>query len=258
MKRVPVLAGNWKMNKTPTEAVELARTFAASLSGAVDAAQIVLCPPFVSLLAVQDVIKGTRIGLGAQNIHWEKSGAFTGEIAASMLSGWCSHVILGHSERRQFFGETDQTVNKKLKTALANNLTPIVCVGELLAEYEAGKTADVVTTQMRGCYEGLTAEEAARTVVAYEPVWAIGTGKAATGAGANAVIGLNIRGVVSDLFGASVADGIRILYGGSVTPANIAEFMAQPDIDGGLVGGASLKAPDFEAIVQGAIQAKNA
>lgn len=244
------------MNKTPVEASELARTFAAALAGATAAAEVVLCPPFVSLPAVADAIKGTRIGLGAQNIYWEKSGAYTGEISAPMLAGWCTHVILGHSERRQYFGETDQTVNKKIKAAQANNLTPIVCVGELLAEYEAGKTADVVTTQMRGCYEGLTAEEAARTVVAYEPVWAIGTGKAATGAGANAVIGLNIRGVIADLFGTGVADGIRILYGGSVTQANIAEFMAQPDIDGGLVGGASLKAPDFEAIVQASIKAK--
>jgi triosephosphate isomerase len=256
LKRIPVLAGNWKMNKTPGEASELASTLAAALAGAVAAAEVVLCPPFVSLPAVADAIKGTRIGLGAQNIYWEKSGAYTGEISAPMLAGWCTHVILGHSERRQYFGETDQTVNKKIKAALANSLTPIVCVGELLAEYEAGKTADVVTTQMRGCYAGLTSEEAAHTVIAYEPVWAIGTGKAATGAGANAVIGLNIRGVIADLFGAGVADGIRILYGGSVTPANIAEFMAQPDIDGGLVGGASLKAPDFEAIVQASIKAK--
>lgn len=256
MNRIPVLAGNWKMNKTPVEASDLAYSLAAVLGGAVAAAEVVLCPPFVSLPAVAEAIKGTRIGLGAQNIYWEKSGAYTGEVSAPMLAGWCTHVILGHSERRQYFGETDQTVNKKIKAALANNLTPIVCVGELLAEYEAGQTADVVTRQTRGCYEGFTAEEAARTVIAYEPVWAIGTGKAATGAGANAVIGLNIRGVIADLFGTGVADSIRILYGGSVTPANIAEFMAQPDIDGGLVGGASLKAPDFEAIVHASIRAK--
>jgi triosephosphate isomerase len=190
-------------------------------------------------------------------MHWEKSGAFTGEVSAPMLAGWCSHVIIGHSERRQYFGETDETVNKKVKAALAHQLTPIICVGELLAEYEAGQTNAVVTRQMRGAYAGLTADEAGRTVIAYEPVWAIGTGKAATGAGANAVIGLAIRGLVADLFGSAIADGIRIQYGGSVTPANIAEFMAQPDIDGALVGGASLKPADFQAIVEAAIKAKS-
>jgi triosephosphate isomerase len=173
-----------------------------------------------------------------------------------MLTGLCTHVIIGHSERRQYFGETDQTVNQKVKAALAHSLSPIICVGETLAEYEAGQTAEVVKRQTRGAYDGLTPDEAARTILAYEPVWAIGTGKAATGAGANTVIGIHIRGTIADLFGSPVADGLRILYGGSVTPANIVEFMAQPDIDGGLVGGASLKPADFEAIVRGAIQAK--
>jgi triosephosphate isomerase len=244
------------MNKTPAEAAELAGAFASSL-GNVTGAEVVLCPPFVSLPAVQAAIRGRRLGLGAQDMHWEKSGAFTGEVSAPMLAGWCSHVIIGHSERRQYFGETDETVNKKVKAALAHQLTPIICVGELLAEYEAGQTNAVVTRQMRGAYAGLTADEAGRTVIAYEPVWAIGTGKAATGAGANAVIGLAIRGLVADLFGSAIADGIRIQYGGSVTPANIAEFMAQPDIDGALVGGASLKAADFQAIVEAAIKAKS-
>ena len=243
------------MNKTVAEAADLARAFGSAL-GAVSAAEVVLCPPFVSLSVVADVIKGTRLGLGAQNIHWEMSGAYTGEVSASMLTGLCSHVIIGHSERRQYFGETDQTVNKKIKAALANSLTPIVCVGETLAEYEAGHTAEVVKRQTRGAYEGLNANEAARTILAYEPVWAIGTGKAATGAGANTVIGIHIRGTIADLFGSTVADGLRILYGGSVSPANITEFMAQPDIDGGLVGGASLKAADFETIVKEAIKAK--
>ncbi|MBI3241372.1 MAG: triose-phosphate isomerase [Chloroflexi bacterium] len=255
MTRIPILAGNWKMNKTPVEAAELAASFAATL-GNVAAAEVVLCPPFVSLPAVQAATRGTRLGLGAQDVHWEKSGAFTGEVSAPMLAGWCTHVIIGHSERRQYFGETDETVNKKVKAALAHNLTPIICVGELLAEYEAGQTGAVVARQVRGAYDGLTAEQAAKTVIAYEPVWAIGTGKAATGAGANAVIGLNIRGVVADLFGSAVADGLRVQYGGSVTPANIAEFMAQPDIDGALVGGASLKPADFQAIVEAAIRAK--
>jgi len=256
LSRLPILAGNWKMNKTPAEATELASAFASSL-GRLTEADVVLCPPFVSLPAVQAAIRGTRLGLGAQDMHWEKSGAFTGEVSAPMLAGWCTHVIIGHSERRQYFGETDETVNKKVKAALAHNLTPIICVGELLAEYEAGQTNAVVTRQIRGAYAGLIADEAARTVIAYEPVWAIGTGKAATGAGANAVIGLAIRGVVADLFGSTVADSIRIQYGGSVTLANIAEFMAQPDIDGALVGGASLKPADFQAIVEAAIKAKS-
>ncbi len=244
------------MNKTPAEAADLAVALARSLGG-LTGVEVVLCPPFVSLPAVGAAIKSTRIALGAQNIHWEKSGAFTGEVSALMLAGLCSHVIIGHSERRQYFGETDASVNKKVKAALASGLTPIICVGELLAEYEAEQTGVVVAWQMRGAYADLTADDAARTVVAYEPVWAIGTGKAATGAGANAVIGLHIRGMLADLYGSAWADGIRIQYGGSVTPANIAEFMSQPDIDGALVGGASLKAPDFEAIVQAALKAKS-
>lgn len=243
------------MNKTLAEAADLARALGLTLA-AVTAAEVVLCPPFVSLSVVAEAIKGTRLRLGAQNLHWEKSGAYTGEVSAAMLTGLCTHVILGHSERRQLFAETDQTVNQKIKAALANTLTPIVCVGETLADYEAGQTAAVVIRQTRGAYAGITAEEAARTIVAYEPVWAIGTGKAATGAGANTVIGIHIRGTLAEMFGSGVAAGLRILYGGSVTPANITEFMAQPDIDGGLVGGASLKATDFEAIVQATIQAK--
>ncbi len=256
MKRTPVIAGNWKMNKTPAEAADLAVALARSLGG-LTGVEVVLCPPFVSLPAVGAAVKSTRIALGAQNIHWEKSGAFTGEVSALMLAGLCSHVIIGHSERRQYFGETDASVNKKVKAALANGLTPIICVGELLAEYEAEQTGVVVSWQMRGAYADLTADDAARTVVAYEPVWAIGTGKAATGAGANAVIGLHIRGMLADLYGSALADGIRIQYGGSATPANIAGVLSQPDIDGALVGGASLKAPDFEAIVQAALKAKN-
>ncbi|MBM4422295.1 MAG: triose-phosphate isomerase [Chloroflexi bacterium] len=243
------------MNKTPAEAAELARALVSAVGGLLGV-EVVLCPPFVSLHVVGEIVKGTRIGLGAQNLHWEKSGAFTGEVSAPMLAGWCAHVIVGHSERRQYFGETDQTVNKKAKAALAHKLTPIICVGETLSEYEAGETSEVVTRQVWQAYADLNRDEAERTLIAYEPVWAIGTGKAATGVGANAVIGLNIRGIIADLFGSATADGLRVLYGGSVTPANIVEFMAQPDIDGGLVGGASLKAPDFEAIVKAAAQAK--
>jgi triosephosphate isomerase len=253
MTRIPVIAGNWKMNKTPAEAAELARTFVGAFAAAARV-EVILCPPFVCLPVVHAEIKNSRLGLGAQNLHWEKSGAFTGEVSAPMLSGWCSHVIIGHSERRQFFGETDQSVNKKVKAALAHNLTPIICVGELLAEYEANKTNEVVTRQMKGAYDGLGKDDALKTIIAYEPVWAIGTGKAATGAGANSVIGISIRGVISDLYGAAFADSIRVQYGGSVTPANIKEFMTQPDIDGALVGGASLKANDFVAIVEEAMR----
>ncbi|MBI5053075.1 MAG: triose-phosphate isomerase [Chloroflexi bacterium] len=263
MTRIPVIAGNWKMNKTPAEAAELARTFVSAFA-ATARVEVILCPPFVCLPAVHAALQnppegskpsgGFKIGLGAQNLHWEKSGAFTGEISAPMLSGWCTHVIIGHSERRQFFGETDDTVNKKVRSALAHTLTPIICVGELLAEYEANKTNEVVTRQMKGAYDGLSKDDALKTIIAYEPVWAIGTGKAATGAGANTVIGISIRGVISDLYGAAVADSIRVQYGGSVTPSNIKEFMTQPDIDGALVGGASLKANDFQTIVEVASQ----
>lgn len=243
------------MNKTPAEATELARTLAASLS-AVTAVEVVLCPPFVSLPAVREAIVGTRMGLGAQNLHWERAGAYTGEVSAAMLAGWCSHVLVGHSERRQYFGETDDTVNRKARAALVGGLIPVICVGETLPEYEAGRTAEVVKWQVARAYAGLSADEAGRTVVAYEPVWAIGTGKAASGAGANTAIGIHIRGTIADLYQSMLADNLRILYGGSVTPANIAEYVTQPDIDGALVGGASLKAQDFEAIVQAALKAK--
>jgi triosephosphate isomerase len=212
----------------------------------------VICPPFLALASVAPVLAGTGIGLGAQNMHWEKSGAFTGEIAAPMLVGLAQYVIIGHSERRQYFAETDETVNKKVKAALAQGLTPIICVGEVLAENEAGLTAAVVTRQTKAAYAGLTEAEALKTVLAYEPVWAIGTGKAATPAGANAVIGLHIRGAVAEVYGVSAADALRVQYGGSVTAANAQELMSQPDIDGALVGGASLKPAEFAAIVKAA------
>lgn len=249
--RKPVIAGNWKMNKTPAEAVELARTLAVEI-GPVDAVERVLCPPFVSLAAVAPVLAGTGLGLGAQNMHWEKAGAYTGEIAAPMLVGLAQYVIIGHSERRQYFGETDESVNKKVQTALAHGLTPIVCVGENLAENEAGQTGAVVTRQVRGAYAGLTAEDALRTILAYEPVWAIGTGKAATPEQANAVMGAHIRDLLGTLYSAAVAEAVRLQYGGSVTAANAVALMAQPHIDGALVGGASLKPAEFTAIVKAA------
>jgi triosephosphate isomerase len=239
------------MNKTVDEAIELARELVAGLV-AYASVERVLCPPFVALDCVRPVLAGTGLALGAQNMHWEKSGAYTGEISAPMLVGLCQYVILGHSERRQYFGETDESVNKKVKAALAHGLTPIICVGENLAENERGATAEIVTGQTRAAYAGLTADDAAKTVIAYEPVWAIGTGKAATAAGANAVIGLNIRGVLADLYSSALADTVRVQYGGSVNGANAAEYFSQPDIDGALVGGASLKPAEFAAIVKAA------
>lgn len=249
--RRPAVVGNWKMNKTVAEAAELARALVAELQPVTEVERA-LCPPFIALTTVAPLLAGTGIGLGAQNMHWEKSGAVTGEISPGMLAGLCQYVILGHSERRQYFGETDENVNKKVKAALAHGLTPIICVGENLSENEAGQTAAVVSQHTRGAYAGLSSEDALKTILAYEPVWAIGTGKAATPAGANAVIGLHIRGCLADLYSASVAEAIRVQYGGSVTAANAADLMAQPDIDGALVGGASLKPAEFAAIVRAA------
>lgn len=253
--RKPIIAGNWKMHKTIAEAVLLAR---AVRDAVVDISQVevVLCPPFVCLNAVEDVITGTNVQLGAQNMHWEDQGAFTGEISPLMLKGWCDYVILGHSERRQFFGETDEGVNKKARAALAHHLAPIICVGENLAQNEAGETAAFVGGQVKAAFEGLTAEQAVQVVVAYEPIWAIGTGKNAEPADANRIIGLHIRGALAGMYGEAVAQKIRIQYGGSVKPDNIEAFMAQPDVDGALVGGASLKADSFVALVKGAIPQK--
>jgi len=248
--RTPIVAGNWKMNKTPAEAADLARALLADLAG-VGGVDRVLCPPFVALPAVAEVVKGSPLGVGAQNIYWKDAGAFTGEVSPVMLKGWCQYVIIGHSERRQYFGETDATVNLKVRAALNHGLTPIICVGEVLAENEAGQTTAVVTRQTQGAYAGLSAADVLKTVVAYEPVWAIGTGRAATAEGANAVIG-QIRAVLAGLYSPDVAAAIRIQYGGSVTAANAAELMAQPEIDGALVGGASLKPAEFVAIVRAA------
>jgi triosephosphate isomerase len=249
--RRPVVAANWKMNKTVPEALDLTRDLLAQIQP-FDAVERIICPGFVALTAVAPLVAAAGVGLGAQNMHWEKSGAFTGEVSAAMLAGLCQYVIVGHSERRQFFGETDETVNKKARAALAHALTPIICVGENLAENEAGRTAEVVVRQTRAAYAGLSADEALKTILAYEPVWAIGTGKAATPAGANAVIGLHIRGALVELYSSALADSVRVQYGGSVTAANAADLMAQPDIDGALVGGASLKPAEFGAIVRAA------
>lgn len=246
--RRPVLAGNWKMNKTIAEAVEFTRAIRSGLNG-VQGADRVLCPPFTALAAVKELLSGTDIALGAQNMYWEEKGAYTGEVSPGMLKELCQYVIVGHSERRAYFGETDAGVNRKVKAALAHGLLPIVCVGETEAQYDTGQTEIVVRRQVHDCLEGLTIEQVAGLVIAYEPVWAIGTGKAATVDGAGAVISRTIRGTVAEFFGETPAQAVRVQYGGSVTPANIAEFMAHPDIDGALVGGASLKA-DFVDLVR--------
>ncbi len=251
--RKPFVAGNWKMNKTSEEARALVAEMLPELQS-VSSIDRAICPPFPYLLLISNMLTGSGVGLGAQNMHWEASGAYTGEVSPKMVAEFCQYVILGHSERRQYFGETDETVNRKVKAAYAVGLTPIVCVGETLAENEAGQTAAVVERQVRAGLQGLTPEQAATLVIAYEPVWAIGTGRAATGEGANAVLARYIRPVLKDMFNEEVAQAVRIQYGGSVNAKNAAEFFSQPEIDGALVGGASLKAAEFIAIVKAAAE----
>jgi len=253
--RRPIIAGNWKMHKTIAEAVALVREVKAGLV-ATDTVDRVVCPPFLALSAVADLLKGSPIRVGAQDMFWEEQGAYTGEVSPLMLKEICTYVILGHSERRQYFGETDKTVNKKAKAALTHGLLPIVCVGENLAQNEAGETHAVVSTQVKGALDGLTSAQVAGLVIAYEPVWAIGTGKAATADGAGAVIHNSIRGTIAGLYGEPTAQAVRVQYGGSMTKDNVGEFMAHPDIDGGLVGGACLKPVDFAEIVRIAGQTK--
>lgn len=239
------------MNKTIAEARSLVAEMAPRLRE-VKGVEKVLCPPFTALFPVSALLVGTDIGLGAQDLFWEAKGAYTGQIAPGMVAEFCQYVIIGHSERRTYFGETDETVNKKTIAAGAAGLTPIVCVGETLKQYEAGQTAEVVSGQIKGGLKGLTPELAGKVVIAYEPVWAIGTGKASTGENANAVVRDQIRKPFAEMYGETTAQGVRVLYGGSVTGLNAAEFFGQPDIDGALVGGASLKVDDFMAIVQAA------
>jgi triosephosphate isomerase (TIM) len=245
--RKPFVAGNWKMNKTTQQALALVNELLPAIRP-VTAVERVLCPPFTALALISGLLEGTGIGLGAQNMHWEASGAYTGEVAPSMVKEFCGYVILGHSERRQYFGETDQTVNRKTLAALANGLIPIVCIGESLAENEAGRTAEVLARQIRGGLKDISVEKAEQLVIAYEPIWAIGTGRAASGPGINTIVSGTIRSGLKDMFGSAAAQAIRVLYGGSVTGANAAEYFGQPEIDGALVGGASLKA-DFVQIV---------
>ena len=248
--RTPIIAGNWKMNKTATEAVAFVREIRHALNE-IKGVDRVVCPPFMAIAGVADALSGTEIGVGAQNMHYEESGAFTGECAPSMIKPYCQYVILGHSERRAYFNETDEAVNKKVKAALAHDITPIVCVGETLEQNEAGITHEFVSGQVKAAFEGLNNAEMAKCVIAYEPIWAIGTGKSATSAQAGQIIGVTVRGAVAAAFGEETAQKVRIQYGGSVKIHNIAEYMQHPDIDGALVGGASLKA-DFIELVKNA------
>jgi len=252
MIRRKMVAGNWKMNKNLYETRDLLREMVPELKDIIDV-DIVVCPPFVGLGVAVRETADTPIQLGAQNLHWEASGAYTGETSPAMLVDLCRYVIIGHSERRAMFGETDESVNKKVKAALQAGLLPIMCVGETLEENKAGLTAEVVSRMVREGLKDLTAFQATDVIIAYEPVWAIGTGLAATPDGANAVHRDVIRPILREVFGQLVGNGMRILYGGSVTPANAAELFAQSDIDGGLVGGASLKTESFVAIVKAAL-----
>ena len=243
--RKKIVAGNWKMNNGPAEAVAFANSIKDSIAGT--DADVVFCVPYVSLTPVMEALKGTNIAVGAQNMHFEDSGAYTGEISAPMLKAMgVPYVIIGHSERRQYFGETDETVNLKTKKAIANGLIPIVCIGETLKQREQGITVDLIRLQTRIAFQDISKEDAKKAVVAYEPIWAIGTGVTATDAQAEEACAA-VRQVLSEIYDQATADAIRIQYGGSVTPANAKALFAMPNIDGGLVGGASLK-PDFEAV----------
>lgn len=245
--RKPIIAGNWKMNMTPAEAEQLVAELIPLLKDA--ACEVVVCPPYVDLALVGKLLVGTNIKLGAQNVHWAPKGAFTGEISADMLLAMgVSHAIVGHSERREYFGETDETVNKRAKAALDANITPIICVGESLEQRESGVTDTIVSKQTIAALAGFSAEEVVRSVIAYEPIWAIGTGKTATSEDANTTIKV-IRDAIAGVYGQKVADEVRIQYGGSMNAKNATELMAMPEIDGGLIGGASLKSEDFSKVV---------
>jgi len=248
--RKPIIAGNWKMFKTVSEAVAFVNEVKGKAE--VDGVDSVICAPYTNLPALVEAVKGTSLKVGAQNLHFEDSGAFTGEISGAMLKDLgVDYVIIGHSERRAYFAETDETVNKKVHASFKHGLTPIVCVGEKLEEREAGQTKAVCKVQTEAAFAGLSAEQAAQAVVAYEPIWAIGTGKSSTASDANEVISY-IRELVAGLYGKEVADAVRIQYGGSVKPNNIGEYMQESDIDGALVGGASLEPASYIALVEGA------
>ncbi len=253
--RKPIMAGNWKMNKTAQEGVELVQAMLGDLAP-LSSVERVVCPPFLAVPDVSRAAAGSELRVGAQNLYWEASGAFTGEVSPAMVREFCDYVIIGHSERRELFGETDEGVNRKIKAALAIGLIPIVCVGETRALREGGLTETWVRGQVISALDGLSAEQVAGMIIAYEPIWAIGTGLAATPADAEDVCGGVVRATVRELYGAATADAVRIQYGGSVNPANVFEIMSQPNVDGGLVGGASLKAADFVTLVRETVRAK--
>ncbi len=244
--RTPLIAANWKMSTTVSEAIDLVNKILGTLDR-IDGVEKVICPPFISLAAVEKIIRDSSLKLGAQNMHFEEKGAYTGEISPLMLAGLCQFVIIGHSERRQYFNETDAIINKKIKTALRFNIKPILCIGEKLDDNEAGRTSDIVSRQLESALAGV--DSLNKTAIAYEPIWAIGTGRSATGKQANETISF-IRQRIAALYSKETANNIRILYGGSVTAENITEFIRQPEIDGALVGGASLKAEQFTGIVR--------
>lgn len=253
--RTPIIAGNWKMFKTVEESVSFVKELAPALAGYNNVERVV-APVFLSVPAVAAALKSTGIKVAAQNTHWEDSGAFTSQVSSAMLKGLVEYVIIGHSECREYLHETDEMINKKAKALLAHGLKPIIAVGESLAQNEAGETAAFVGGQVRAALDGLSAADMVNVVIAYEPIWAIGTGRSANGEVANKIIGGTIRGTVRELYGDSVADALRIQYGGSVKPGNMAEYMSQPDIDGALVGGASLNVEDFTALVRVAAEEK--
>ena len=254
MSRKVIIAGNWKMNKTAAEGRALVEALKPLVADVCPSkADIVVCPPFTTIAAVVEAVRGSNIKVGAQNVHWAESGAFTGEISAAMLKELgIDYVIIGHSERRQYFGETDATVNSRVKAALAAGLLPIICVGELLEEREGGRTEQVLSAQLEGGLAGLTGEDMRKIVIAYEPVWAIGTGKTATPEMAELTHNF-IRCTLNDMFGKEIGEGVRIQYGGSMKPENAKELVAQRNIDGGLIGGAALKAESFSALIHNAI-----
>jgi triosephosphate isomerase len=251
---VPIVAGNWKMNTTLESAVELVKTMRNDLDG-IHGVEKILCPPYISIAEIRKLIERSSIKLGAQNMYFEEKGAFTGEISSLMLKSLCEYVIIGHSERRQYFGESDDLVNKKVRAALHTGLTPILCVGEKLEQREKGQMESIITGQVNAALQAINS--IGQLIIAYEPIWAIGTGRAATGEQAN-IVNRIIRAIISKLYGDKVAQNISILYGGSVTDSNIKEFINQSDVNGTLVGGASLKAADFLSIAQQTAEIKKA
>lgn len=254
--RKPIVAGNWKMHKTPAEAVEFANQLKSAL-GTYTAVEQVVIPPYIALSGVQDVLAGTQIKVGAQDVHHEEKGAYTSSIAATMLVGLVEYVVIGHSETRQYLNVTDELVNKKVKAALAHGLKPIIAIGESLEQRDAGQAEAVCKHQLVTAFKDIPADALAPIVIAYEPIWAIGTGRNAEAGMVNELLGGTIRATIADLYGSEAAQAIRIQYGGSVKPSNMLEYMGQPEIDGALVGGASLELDSFKQLIQLTAQAKN-